>query len=393
MMNGQYLLLQYADYNSGETTLSSAAFVNHQPAAAKETMENITTTFFRCIKWQVEETTDPVNCPYHYFCASSYQGGDYPPAIAILVLLFTATLYLVTLVFTVQEIVCKSTTTNSSTTAAAGEGGDRHRAIRYNCGGSGSRRSRRYWIPSGPIALPFILLSLAKGYRINTLSPLGECIGPALFQLLQISALAFPNDDDDDDYNMEGNFNKWKYDLKYILFELSTVSGILHASLFLDYIILPFYTGYDALMSSTSFSGECASCMCRTEVLEVGGKLVSYRGWSISMFSVVGVLCLRTISRLLMLFLSHYDDEVHKATVLAMVKILQVVIKPALETMSWMLISKDTIYLMMNSPESDGSAPLRLAAHGCACFLICLHVFTKLRSRHIVRVRGAIIIT
>ncbi|KAI3942565.1 hypothetical protein MKX01_014479 [Papaver californicum] len=274
-------------------------------------MKNITTTFFRCIKRQVEETTDPINFPYHYFCASTYLG---------------ATLYLVTLVFTVQEIVWKSTSTSSSTTATAGEGGSRRRAIRYNCGGSGSRRSRRYWIPSGPIALPFILLSLAKGYRINTLFPLAECIGPALFQLLQISALAFPNDDDDN-HNMEGNFNKWKYDIKYILFELSTVSGILHASLFLDYLILSYYTGFDALMSSTSFSGECASCVCRHEVLVVGGKLVSYRGWSISMFSIVGVLCLRIVSRLLLLFFSHYDNEVHMETVLAEVKLLQVIIK------------------------------------------------------------------
>lgn len=179
---------------------------------------------------------------------------------------------------------------------------------------------------------------------------------------------------------MEGNFNKLKYDIKYILFELSTVSGILHASLFLDYIIMPYYTGLDALMSSTSFSGECASCVCRNEVLVVGGKLVSYRGWSMSMFSVVGVLCLRTVSRLLLILLSYYDNEVHMATVLAVVKILQLIIQPILETTSWILILIDSIYLMMNSPESDGSAPLRVAAYGCACFLICLHILTKLQS-------------
>ncbi|MCL7039495.1 hypothetical protein MKW94_026417 [Papaver nudicaule] len=379
MMNGQYLLLQTEDYNPGTTTLSSAS-VHHQPAAAKEIMQNITTTFLRCIKWQVEETTDPVNCPYHYFCDSSYPGGDYPLAMDILVLLFTATLFLVTLVFTIQEIVRIRTSTSSSTTAAGG-GGGRRPVIRYNCGGRGSRQSRRYWIPSGPIALPFILLSLAKGYRINTLSPLAECIGPTLFQLLQISALAFPNDDDDDD-NMEGNFNKLKYDIKYILFELSTVSGILHASLFLDYIIMPYYTGLDALMSSTNVSGECASC-----------KLVSYRGWSMSMFSVVGVLCLKTVSRLLLILLSYYDNEVHMATVLAVVKLLQLIIQPILETTSWILISIDSIYLMMNSPESDGSAPFRVAAYGCACFLISLHVLTKLQSRRIVRASDAIIIT
>ncbi|WJX10602.1 hypothetical protein P8452_01300 [Trifolium repens] len=57
----------------------------------------------------------------------------------------------------------------------------------------------------------------------------------------------------------------------------STISGILHASIYLDSILLPYYTGFDALMSST-FSGECATCVCRKEELVVGGKLVKYKG-------------------------------------------------------------------------------------------------------------------
>ncbi|KAJ7954579.1 putative Transmembrane protein [Quillaja saponaria] len=217
--------------------------------------EDISTTFLKCISWQVEETLDPTNCPYHYFCDSTYP-GNYPPAVDIFVFLFTTASYLVTLVILVMDMISGSGTTFLT-------------------------KSKRYLLPSGPIFLPVILLVLANGYRINTIFPL-SCIGPAIIHLILISALSFDNGADKD--------------IQYVFFAASTISGILHASLYLDSFLLPYYTGFDALLSS-DFSGECASCVCRKEVLVVGGKLVSYRGWSVTTFCVVGVLCLRIICR------------------------------------------------------------------------------------------------
>ncbi|XP_034709794.1 uncharacterized protein LOC117932625 [Vitis riparia] len=216
-------------------------------------LENVRMTFFKCVRWQVEETMDPINCPYHYFCDSTYP-GNYPPVVDILLLLFATASYLGILVFTAMEI----------------------------SGGRSFHQTRRYLLPTGPVSLPVILLALAKGRRINTIFPLSS-VGPAILQLLHISALAFDTEADSD--------------IKYAFFEASTISGILHASLYLDSVILPYYTGFDALVSST-FSGECISCVCRKEVLVVGGMLVSYRGWSATTFLVVGTLCLRIICRL-----------------------------------------------------------------------------------------------
>ncbi|XP_010251160.1 PREDICTED: uncharacterized protein LOC104593142 [Nelumbo nucifera] len=280
-------------------------------------LENITTTFFKCIRWQVEETTDPINCPYHYFCDSTYP-GNYPYIVDILVLSFTALSYLSTLVFTVLEI-------------------SRGKGACY------IQSSRRYWLPSGPIAFPLILLALAKGHRINTIFPL-SCMGPALLQLVYISALAFNNVADKN--------------IIYALFELSAVSGILHSSLYLDSIILPYYTGLDALVSST-FSGECISCVCRKEALVVGGRLVSYRGWSATTFSVVATLLWR-------IFCNLSGEE--KGRIL--------LVKFILEGLGWILITIDCLYLMINSIQLrslEGGV-----AFGCLLVLISLRILRML---------------
>jgi hypothetical protein len=200
-------------------------------------------------------------------------------------------------------------------------------------------QSKRYLLPSGPVALPVILLALAKGYQINTVFPLSS-IGPAILQLVHISALAFDH-----------GANK---DVKYAFFEASTISGILHASLYLDSVLLPYYTGFDALVSST-FSGECASCVCRKEVLIVGGMLVSYRGWSLTTFSVVGALCMRIVCRL-------FGEKIGNI----------ILARPWLESVAWIFILKDCVYLATNSPPERSL--LRVAAFGGILALICLHV-------------------
>ncbi|XP_017697385.1 uncharacterized protein LOC103703521 [Phoenix dactylifera] len=179
-------------------------------------MENITKAFFKCTRWQLEGTTDFIHCPYHYFCDSAYP-GDYPSIVDSLVLLFTVSSFLSTTAFTLME-------------------------FRRSTSISISNLKRRYLLPSGPMALPLVLLILAKGHRINTTFPLSH-MGPVLLQIVYISALAFKNQSE--------------RDLHYAVLEASTVSGILHASLYLDNIILPYYTGFEALTEST-FSEFCA---------------------------------------------------------------------------------------------------------------------------------------
>ncbi|KAK2649907.1 hypothetical protein Ddye_017396 [Dipteronia dyeriana] len=278
-------------------------------------LEDIQTTFFKCVRWQVEETLDPINCPYHYFCESTYP-GNYPPAVDVLVILFTASSYLATLVLMIIDISKRGRTFLG--------------------------QSKRCLLPSGPVSLPIILLMLAKGHRINTVFPL-SCIGPAILQLVHISALTF---------NYGAN-----EDLKYAFFEASTISGILHASLYLDAVLLPYYTGFDALVSS-SFSGECATCVCRKEALVVGGKLISYRGWSVTTFLVVGALLFRIMRRL---------SEANRRKITA--------VKSLFEGLGWILIIKDSVYLVMNSPPEQFL--LRIAAFGGVFVLICLHLLKK----------------
>ncbi|KAF9688016.1 hypothetical protein SADUNF_Sadunf02G0153200 [Salix dunnii] len=282
--------------------------------------EDIQATFFKCARWQVEDTLDPVNCPYHYYCDSTYP-GNHPPYVDVLVFLFTAAMYLATLVIMVEDISRRGRTHLS--------------------------KSKRFLHPSGPVSLPLILLALAKGYRINTVFPL-SCIGPAILQLVQVSALTF-----DDGIDREA---------RHAFFEASTISGILHASLYLDSIILPYYTGLDALVSST-FSGECPSCVCRREVLVVGGRLIRYRGLSVTTFSVVGALFSRILCRV--------TREGWRSKIMS--------IKALLESLGLVLITMDCIYLLRKSSEQS---LLRIAAaFGGVLVLICLHMIKKVSAQ------------
>ncbi|OMO64171.1 hypothetical protein CCACVL1_21981 [Corchorus capsularis] len=280
-------------------------------------MEDIRMAFFKCTRWQVEDTLDPINCPFHYFCETIYP-GNYPLAVDVLVIFLTTASYLATLVIMLTDISRRWRPCLSQS------------------------QSKRFLLPSGPVLLPLFLLALAKGQRINNLLPLSS-IAPAIVQLVQISALAFDIGADKDP--------------RYAFLEASTISGILHASVYLDSIILPYYTGFDALVTS-SFSGECLSCVCRKEVLVAGGKLVSYRGCSLTTFCVIGALCLRIISRL---------TSENKGKFLS--------VKSLLETLAWVLITKDCIYLVANSPLKQ-SLP-EVAAFGGILVLICLHLLGK----------------
>lgn len=209
------------------------------------------------------------------------------------------------------------------------------------------RKSKRYLQPSGPVSLPLILFVLAKGYRINTVFPL-SCFGPAILQLLQVSALTFDSSIDKD--------------VRYAFLQASTISGILHASLYLDSIILPYYTGFDALVSST-FSGECPTCVCRKEVLVVGGRLITYRGWSLTTFLVIGVLCSRILCRV---------TGENKSRIMS--------IKTLLESLGLILITVDCIYLIRRSPEQS---LMRIAAFGGVLVLICLQMIKKMSAQMI----------
>lgn len=263
---------------------------------------------------------DPINCPYHYYCDSTYP-GNHPPYVDVLAFLFTAALYLVTLAIMVVDISRRGRT--------------------Y------LRKSKRYLQPSGPVSLPLILFVLAKGYRINTVFPL-SCFGPAILQLLQVSALTFDSSIDKD--------------VRYAFLQASTISGILHASLYLDSIILPYYTGFDALVSST-FSGECPTCVCRKEVLVVGGRLITYRGWSLTTFLVIGVLCSRILCRV---------TGENKSRIMS--------IKTLLESLGLILITVDCIYLIRRSPEQS---LMRIAAFGGVLVLICLQMIKKMSAQMI----------
>ncbi|KAF9669154.1 hypothetical protein SADUNF_Sadunf14G0078500 [Salix dunnii] len=282
--------------------------------------EDVQAMFFKCVRWQVEDTVDPINCPYHYYCDSTYP-GNHPSYVDVLVFLFTAALYLATLAIMVVDMSRRDRTCLS--------------------------KSKIYLQPSGPVSLPLILLVLAKGYRINTVFPLSY-IGPAILQLLQVSALSFDSG--------------VGIDVRYAIFQASIISGILHASLYLDSIILPYYTGFDALVSST-FSGECASCVCRKEALVVGGRLIRYRGWSLTTFLVIGALCLRILCRV---------TGENKSKIMS--------IKTLLESLGLISITVDCVYLIRNSPEQS---LMRIAAFGGVLVLICLQMIKKMSAQMI----------
>ncbi|XP_023549027.1 uncharacterized protein LOC111807512 [Cucurbita pepo subsp. pepo] len=283
-------------------------------------LDNTHLTFFKCTRWQLEETLDKFTCPYHYYCDTVYP-GDYPPAVDLLVLVFTVATYVSTLLFMLADV-----------SSSRGK----------NC----FDQPKRFLLPSGPVSLPIFLFVLTKGHRINTLFPL-FLMGPAILHLVYISALTFDNNGGDKD-------------IKYVFFEASTMSGILHASLNLDALILPYYTGLDALMGS-NFSGECPSCVCRNEPLVVGGRFVSYRGWSGTTFVVVCALCTRIVCRV-------SGEKVRRRAV---------VLRWVLEGLGWVFITLDCVYLSGNlgleRREMQG------VAYGCVFGLVFVHVVKVVR--------------
>ncbi|KAA0039798.1 uncharacterized protein E5676_scaffold266G002560 [Cucumis melo var. makuwa] len=254
------------------------------------TLSNTRLIFFKCTRWQLEETLDKFSCPFHYYCDTIYP-GDYPAAIDLLVLIFTATTYISTLLFMLLD-------------------------MSSNRGKFCFDQPKKFLLPSGPFSLPVFLFVLAKGHRINTLFPL-FLMGPPILQLIYISALTFDNGADKD--------------IKYVFFEASTMSGILHASLNLDFVILPYYTGLDALIGS-NFSGECTSCVCRNAPLVVGG-----------------------------------NEVVRKV----------VALKWLLEGLGWVLITWDCVYLSANLGAERRE--LQGVVYGCVFGLVFVHVIKLLR--------------
>ncbi|BAF11495.1 uncharacterized protein [Oryza sativa Japonica Group] len=282
--------------------------------------EAVVRQILKCTRWQLEETTDFVTCPYHYYCDSSYP-GDYHAAVGVLVAAFAAYCFLSTLAFTVLDL------------ARSGGGG----------GGAGGVRGirRKYLLPSGPFLLPLVLLVLAKGQRINAVFPLAQ-LGPALLLLLQASALAFRNEADGD--------------IRYAVLEASTVSGVLHASLYLDAVVLPYYTGLEALRWS-QFSGECATCLCRMEPLVVGGTAVRYRGLSKTALAIIFALCSRMVCRI-------YGEERLSAWT-----------RSALEAAGWVFVAADAVYLV-GWVAIEGGA-VAVLAYSLVAGLVFLSVFGK----------------
>ncbi|KAL5229571.1 hypothetical protein ABZP36_028347 [Zizania latifolia] len=275
---------------------------------------NVTKLILKCTRWQLEETTDFITCPYHYYCDSAYP-GDYAPAVGALVTALAAYCLLSASAFTVLEI-------SRGSAAAAG-------------------RRRKYLVPSGPFLLPLVLLALAKGQRINAVFPLAQ-LGPALLLTLQASALAFRNEADGD--------------LRYAVLEASTVSGMLHASLYLDAVVLPYYTGTDALRWSR-FSGQCATCLCRMDPLVVGGRTVLYRGLSKTALSIIFALCSRMVCRI-------YGEERLSAWT-----------RSTLEAVSWVFVAGDAVYLV-GWATAEGAAA-NVAVYALVAGLVFLCIFCK----------------
>lgn len=182
-------------------------------------------------------------------------------------------------------------------------------------------QSRRYFLPSGPVSLPVILVIMAKGYRINTVFPMSYN-GPAILQLVRMSALAFAT----------------------------------------------YYTGIDALVSSR-FSGECLTCVCRQQVLVVGGRLIFYRGWSVTTAMVAGTLIFRIFSRL---------ATEGKARIMFM--------KFTMEALSWILITLECVYLLIISPPERTWT--RAACFGGVYVLLCLQLLRRLATSIVASTRN-----
>ncbi|RRT83049.1 hypothetical protein B296_00015993 [Ensete ventricosum] len=302
--------LRRRDPHVSSSVLRADESFRHRQRSMKKNIEKL---FFTCTRWQVEETIDLINCPYHYFCDSAYR-GDYPPTVDLLVLLFAVSSFFSATAFTLREFSLRRSRTEP-------------------CIGS---FKRRHLLPSGPIALPLVVLIFANGQRINTIFPLSR-FGPALLQLVYFSALAFRN--------------RAETDIKYGVLEASTVSGILHASLRLDSIILPYYTGLEALTESY-FSGVCTSCVCRRDALAAGGSSAAYRGWSKTTVLIATALCSRMACRIV--------GEQKPA----------LLIRLTLEGVSWLLIAKDSFGLML-VVVPQGSLPTTVVYAGlCALILL-----------------------
>ncbi|OAP07139.1 hypothetical protein AXX17_AT2G38880 [Arabidopsis thaliana] len=84
-------------------------------------------TFFKCTKWQFEDTLDPINCPFHYFCDSIY-AGDYPQITDVLVFFFVTVTYLTTLIVVVRKVISRRRREND-------DDGDDDKARRIRCSG------------------------------------------------------------------------------------------------------------------------------------------------------------------------------------------------------------------------------------------------------------------
>ncbi|XP_074577602.1 uncharacterized protein LOC141834044 [Curcuma longa] len=268
--------------------------------------------FTKCIRWQLEETTDPLHCPFHYFCASFYDGGDYPPSVDLLVLFFALASFLSAVAFTLLDFAASS------------------EAAELNVGRL--RLRRRHLLPSGPVGLPLVVLILANGHSINTIYPFSR-LAPALLHVVYVSALAFRN--------------RSENEAKYGVLEATTVSGILHASVHLNSVIFPYYTGLEAAAGSTP-SGACASCVCRKAALAATGG--GHRGWSRTTVAVVGAVCARMVCRVM-------GEGRWRGGM-----------RRAVEGVGWGLVARDSLQLMA---RGGGVAAV---AHGGVSALVLLNL-------------------
>lgn len=220
-------------------------------------------TFLKCRVWQEEQTMySSLTCPYHYYCTNSV----HPPSYSAIADWFALALAAASFLFLGGVVLWES----------------RGRLF----GRVFHKNTARFWLPSGPLILPLTLLPLAKGHRIDSLFPLSY-IAPAWLQLLHISAL--------------GNLGSYEElfagrvsvrdRVNAMVFEVSMASGIVHASLYVDSVAMPYYTGLEAFMSS-SLSGICTSCICRSEPLVAGGAIWP-GAWSYGSFVVASGLLLR----------------------------------------------------------------------------------------------------
>ncbi|KAH9308215.1 hypothetical protein KI387_036126, partial [Taxus chinensis] len=91
----------------------------------------------------VEETMDAINCPYHYFCNTTYP-GNYSLVADWLAMLLAAAACLGLSGAVIWEL----------------------RGILL--GREFGRGKARFWVPSGPVLFPLALVLLAKGNRINS---------------------------------------------------------------------------------------------------------------------------------------------------------------------------------------------------------------------------------